>query len=165
MFRTADISFLGRGILSAILLIGLAPAAAVAEDLTIQDTGGFTRAASQIDGNSKVEFDLIDSLGNAPDGVPVTLTNAATGEVLTASSSSGAASFQGVTPGVWTVSTTSAGVTFTNVTVASAIATGSSLGSSTLIPIIALGAGGAGIAIAVDNNRGSSGGDELSPSS
>lgn len=153
-----------RSLLSAALLMGLTPFAGFADDITIQDTGGFTRAASQVDGSSKVEFNLVDGSGSAADGVPVTLTNAATGEVLHATSSAGAVSFEGVTGGVWTVSTTAPGVTFTNVIVASALPLAGGLGASTIVPALVIAGGGAGIAIAVDNN-GSSGGDEMSPAS
>ncbi|MBN8549918.1 MAG: carboxypeptidase regulatory-like domain-containing protein [Deltaproteobacteria bacterium] len=151
-------------ILGSALLAAHAGYPAMAEDLTVQDTSGFTRAASQVDGSSNVDFNLVDKSGNPADGVVVTLTNSATGESLTATSVNGSVTFPGVTPGVWTVSTTSPGVTFTNVVVASAIATGSTLTAATVLPALAIIGGGAGIAIAIDNNNSSSG-DEISPAS
>lgn len=165
MLNSSSIPTIKRGLLSVAFLLSVTPNAVLAEDITIQDTAGFTRATSQVDSSSKVEFTLVNSDGNSPEGVPVTLTNAATGEVLHATSSGGMVVFEGVTPGVWTVSTTSTGITFTNVIVASAIATGGTFAAGALVPALVIAGGGAGIAIAVDNNRGSSGGDEISPAS
>lgn len=134
-----------------------------ADEVTIQDTSGFTRAVSEVQGSGSVQFDLVGSAGAAADGVPVTLTNAATGEVLTATSANGVVVFDGVTPGVWTVATTSPGVTFTSVSVLGAIGTGGGITAGALIPAVAVGGAGAAAAVAVSND--SNDDNEISPSS
>ncbi len=135
---------------------------AFAEELTIQDTSGFTRSAAEIDGSTQVDFALVNGAGAAADGIAVTLTNATTGEVLTATSINGIASFQGVTAGVWTVATTSAGITFTSVSVVGAVAMGGATLTSTLIGGAAVVGGGTAAAIAItDSNNDDN--DELSP--
>lgn len=135
---------------------------AFAEELTIQDTSGFTRSAAEIDGSTQVDFALVNGAGAAADGVPVTLTNAATGEVLTATSINGVASFQGVTAGVWTVATSSAGITFTSVSVVGAAALGGATLTSTIIGGVAVAGGGTAAAIAITDSNDDDN-DELSP--
>jgi hypothetical protein len=134
-----------------------------AAEVTIQDTSGFTRAVSEVQGSGSVQFDLVGSGGAAADGVPVTLTNSATGEVLTATSVNGVVVFDGVTPGVWTVATTSPGVTFTSVSVLGAVGTGGGITAGALIPAVAVGGAGAAAAIAISND--SDDNNEMSPSS
>lgn len=140
------------------------PAVALCAEVTIQDTSGFTRAASQVEGPGKIEFSVLSSTGAAGDAIPVTLTNSATGEVLTATSANGLVSFPSVSPGVWTVATTVPGATFTNVAIASAVATGGLASAGVLVPAVVVGGAGAGAAVAISNSNGSSN-NEISPSS
>lgn len=137
---------------------------ALADDLTIQDTSGFTRAASEVDGPGSVEFSVVAEGGALAEGVPVTLTNAATGEILTATASNGIVTFQGVSPGVWTVATSASGVTFTNVAIASAVAAGGVGATGALVPALAIGGAGAGAAVAVSNDNDNND-EEISPAS
>lgn len=134
-----------------------------AADLTIQDTSGFSRAAAEVDGPGSVEFSVVTEGGALAEGVPVTLSNAATGQILTATASNGIVTFQGVTPGVWTVATTAPGVTFTNVAIASAIAAGGVGATGALVPALAIGGAGAGAAVAVSNDDNND--EEISPAS
>lgn len=140
------------------------PCPLLAEELTVQDTSGFTRAASEIEGTGQVDFALVGSTGAAADGVVVTLTNAATGEVLTATAASGTATFQGVTAGVWTVATAAPGVTFTSVSVIGGAAIGAAGLGSVAVGAAVVGGGGAAAAIGI-NEINDDNDDELSPAS
>jgi hypothetical protein len=154
-----------KTLLIACFLASLNHSAAFAvEEVTVQDTSGFTRATSSVDGTGSVEFNVATSTGTAADGATVTLTNAATGEVLTGVTTGGVVTFQGVVPGVWTVATTSPGLTFTSVVVASTAAAGAGLTTAAIVPAVIVGGGGAGAAIAI-NNAQDSNNDEISPSS
>ena len=134
--------------------------------VTIQDTSGFTRAVSDVETTGKVEFTLVDTQGAAANGVPVTLTNTATSQTLTVTATQGTATFEGLAPGIWTVSTTAPGITFTNVAVVNAVAAagiaGAGIGTGALI------AGGtaaaAGTTIAISNSSSGDNGAALSPS-
>lgn len=131
--------------LASLTLLSAFPLSAAAqEEITIQDTQGFTRAVSEVDRSGDVSFDLINRDGVPPDGVEVTLANAATGETLTAVSASGAVVFHSISPGVWTVATTVPGITFTNAAVTAAGAMGAAAGGTAA----AVGLGGFGGAAA-----------------
>lgn len=85
-----------------------------AEEITILDSAGFSRAAGEIEtSETEVQFNLQTEQGTPANGVEVQLTNATTGEALTAVSRSGTVVFPKVSGGVWTVSTSVPGVTFT----------------------------------------------------
>ncbi len=139
------------------------PCAVFAEELTVQDTSGFTRAASEVDGSGQVDFALVSETGAAADGAVVTLTNAATGEVLTTTAVGGTASFQGVTAGVWTVATAAPGITFTSVSVIGGAAIGAAGFGTAAIGAAVVGGGGAAAAIGINESKDDD--DELSPSS
>lgn len=89
-------------------------------EISIQDTAGFTRAVGDVGTSGRVDFTISDGSGSGPTGIEVKLTNSATGEVITAVSDQGAVVFENLSPGLWTVSTATPGVTFTAVTVAPA---------------------------------------------
>jgi len=152
--------FLGALLVPSLLWIG----AAKADEITIQDTSGFTRAVSAVDGTGVVEFAVVDSAGAAADGAAITLTNAVTGEVLTATASNGAVTFGAVGPGVWTVATSVPGITFTSASIAAtaAVAGGGGLLAAGTGAAVIGGGGAAAVGIASANNSSS---DELSPAS
>ena len=150
-------------ILSALLGVVAAVSApwACADSLTVQDTSGFTRAAEDVSGPSKVEFNLTDSSGAPAEGVPVTLSSPS-GEVLSATAVAGTAIFDAVGPGLWTVATASQGVVFTNVAVTGGIvAAGTSTGVAAGAAALAVGGG----SVAIAASRSSDSGTELSPAS
>jgi hypothetical protein len=158
-----------RYLLFLVLIFSCPLIAKGASELTIQDTSGFTRASSEIEETGQIEFSLIDAAGSPAEGVEVTLTNTATGETLTAASINGNVTFDGISPGVWTVSTTAQGVTFTNVTVLNAMAVGGLAGSGIGTGAVLLGSTGAavgGAAIVHNISDGDSSDDApLSPAS
>ena len=133
--------------------------------LTIQDSNGFTRAASSVETTGNVEFTLVDAAGAPAEGAEVSLVNAATGEVVTAQSVGGTVVFSNVAPGVWTVSTTASGVTFTNVAIVNALAAaGATAGLGTAALVVGGAGATAGAAIAIsDATDGDS--SDLSPAS
>lgn len=105
----------------------------------INDTAGVTRAAAEVDGSGRIEFNVVDKDGLPADGVEVLLTSAATGEVISAIATNGAVAFEAVAPGAWTVASAVPGITFTNVAIlpsTAALAAGGAGG---------LAAGGAGV--------------------
>ena len=149
----------------------VAPIAAFADvsELTITDSAGVTRSVSQVEGASHIEFTLTDVAGMPADGVQVTLTNAATGEQISAVVVNGTVAFDQVAAGTWTVSSAAANVTFTNIVVTAASA-GVGLGAAGLGGTTILLAGGgvaaaAGATIAIVDANDSNNNGELSPSS
>lgn len=131
-------------------------------DLTILDTSGFTRAAESVDGLGNVEFSVIGSDGVVTEGASITLSNAATGETLTAVVSNGVAAFESIAPGTWTVASATTGVTFTNVAVSSvALAAGAGGGIALGAAGLAAAAGGTAAIVAATDTGNSS---DLSPS-
>lgn len=141
------------------------------DEVVIKDTLGVTRASADVGELAKVEFSLVDAAGKAADGVEVILTNATTGETVTITSANGAAVFEGVAPGVWTVASPTAGVTFTSVTVQS-MAAGLAIGGAAGISTATLVTGGAAaavaggtVAIAENNSSGGGSSTPVSPSS
>lgn len=139
-----------------ISILLLAPEFLLAQsgEVIIKDTNGFTRAQSEVTGPTKVEFEVVDDNGNRSDGIAVILTNSESGVVLTADAVNGVVAFEGVTPGVWVVSTTSQ-VTFTGVVVAAgatAAAGGSASAVAAIIGASAVGGGSVAIAHAVSSD-------------
>lgn len=143
------------------------PAAALDQQIIIQDSSGVPRSTSLVDGLGRVDFALVDEAGNPVDGAVVTLTNAATGETLSASTRLGLVTFDNIAPGTWTVASTTPGVTFTNVSIlaVSAGAAGTTIAAGTALQVLS--AGGAATAVGIGirettNNSGKST-TELSP--
>jgi hypothetical protein len=139
-------------------------------DVTIQDVNGFTRAVAQVDGTGKVEFTVNDSNGEALDGAVIILSNSATGETLTSTSVGGIVTFDSVTPGIWTVTSESSGVTFASAIITGAAVSGfgASTAAATAYTVGGVGAVGAGTAIAIDHAGGNHRDEEpppLSPAS
>ncbi len=131
-------------------------------EITIEDTSHIARASTAVDDYGKVEFALTDGTGAAAEGVPVTLTNTVTGEVLTATSFNGAAVFESVTPGVWTVATSAPGITFSNIAISTmtAVAAGGAAGVSAAgLGLAAVGVGGSA-AVAIGASEASKSNDE-----
>ncbi len=133
--------------------------ASAESSITIQDTSGFTRAVSEVQHLGKVEFNLVDDTGKPASGFSIQLLNSTTGETLSAEVLNGSAAIEGVSPGVWTVSTSAPGITFTSVTVTGlAVAGGGATATLSGAALIALGgtAVAAGTTIAIveanDNN-------------
>jgi hypothetical protein len=127
-------------------VLSLPQISAAQTEVTIQDTSGFVRAVGDVGTSGKVEFALINDQSQPAEDVEVKLTNTATGQVVTGRSVNGIVVFQNLAPGIWTVSTSTPGITFTNVAVVPE--------SSTLIagqlmnqvgpPLLGLGAVGGG---------------------
>lgn len=143
------------------------PVQAGAEQITVLDANGITRAAGKIDGMGRLEFSLVDAHGLPADGIQVSLTNTTTGETLHAVAANGRVVFDAVGPGAWTVATDGLGVTFVGVevgTAASAVAGMAGAGASTALTVAGTGAvaaaAGAAINEATDSGRS---GTPLSP--
>ena len=103
-----------------------------------------------------------------PSEVPLTLTNKVTGETISATAHNGVATFESVNSGAWTISTTTPGVTFTNVVISGAeigTAVGTIASSTLLIAGGGLVAAGGVTAVAVDASHHSKKDPHLSPSS
>lgn len=150
-------------VLTTMLFFLTFAASSFADELVIQDSSGFTRAASEVERAGTVEFNLVNSAGAAADGVEVTLVNSATGVSIKANAINGTVVFSDVAPGVWTVSTAEAGITFTSASVIGGVAAGLGAVSATTAAAVVAGGGAAtaiGINAADDNNDD----DELSPS-
>ncbi len=137
-------------------------------DLTIQDTSGFTRSVADVGTSGKVEFVIADASAAPADGVEITLTNSSTHEVITARSVNGVVTFDNVAPGVWTVSTTTVGITFTSVTIvpkSSSKLAGAML-KNAIPPVLGLATlAGATIVIADSTGNGDHHDDPVSPAS
>lgn len=99
-------------------------------ELVIQDVSGIPRSLTEVGEAGQIEFQVAAANGAAAEGAEITLTNTLTGEVLKAASSQGIVTFQGVAPGVWTVASSTAGITFTNVTVIPAALAASGIAAS-----------------------------------
>lgn len=135
---------------SAALLTIFAARTPAAEELTVLDSSGFTRAAEDVNGSARVEFNLAGPDGELANDIEVTLTTAS-GEVIRATATNGVVVFDSVAPGTWTVATAAQGITFTSVaitggTVAAGAAGGLALGAA------ALGVGGGTIALVAANS-------------
>lgn len=155
---------LSVGICGAICAVSLSsPPAVVAEELVIQDSSGFTRAAEEVKGSAKVEFNVTAENGEPASDIEVILTNAS-GETIRATASNGVVVFNSVAPGTWTVSTTTQGVIFTQVAITGGVVAAGTAGGLAL-GAAALGVGGGTIAIVAANDDSDGEGDELSPAS
>ena len=128
------------------------------EQIVIKDTGGVTRNMSEVETAGDVKFELVDASGQPANGAEVTLTNAATGEVISGISVNGTVVFQGVAPGVWTVASVTPNVTFMGISVAGATAVAGAVGGTTVFGLsipaaIGVGVGGslaiAGASVAI----------------
>jgi len=158
MNKAAAIKFLSATVLSLFVT-----GAALAENLTVQDSSGFTRAAEDVNGSARIEFNLTGANGEPANNVEVTLTTAS-GEVIRATAVNGVVVFESVAPGTWTVATATQGITFTNVaitggTVAAGAAGGLAVGAAVL------GVGGGTVAIVAANRDSDDDDDDLSPAS
>ena len=172
--------FLGLAI-SAATLLGAAlynPGYAQAESrqIVVKDTGGITRNMSEVDTAGDLKFELVDASGQPANGAEVTITNEATGEVISGVSVNGVVVFQGVAPGVWTVASTTPSITFMSIGVTGATAVAVTVGGTTVLGMTiptAIGAGvvgsraiaGASIAIVEAQDNSDDGEPPLSPAS
>lgn len=156
-----------RAIVSFALSTLMLLSTVVAQDseILIKDTAGITRAASQVDGSGVVQFGVETASGAAADGIEVTLTNIATGETMIATAANGTVAFEAVAPGAWTVASTTAGATFTNVTIGSMVAIAGVGGiTAGTLGLGALAVGGT-TAVAISATDDSSSSSPLSPAS
>ena len=146
------------------------------EQMVIKDTSGITRNMSEVEAAGDIKFELVDASGQPANGAEVTLTNAATGEVITGVSANGVVVFQGVAPGVWTVASTTPSVTFMSIGVTSGAAVAGAVGGTTVLGMsipTAIGAGvagslavaGASVAIVEAQDNSDDGETPLSPAS
>ncbi len=146
------------------------------EQMIIKDTGGITRNMSEVETAGDIKFELVDSSGQPANGAEVTLTNEATGEVITGVSANGVVVFQGVAPGVWTVASVTPSVTFMSIGVTGTTAVAGAVGGTTVLGMsipTAIGAGvagslaiaGASVAIVEAQDDSDDGKTPLSPAS
>lgn len=149
-----------------ILVTGSTPATSGADDLVIVDTNGFTRAAQQVSGSGRIQFEVSAAGGGSVEGATVLLTNATSGETLMTTVINGVAVFEGVSPGVWTVSSAAPGLTFTSISIGGTAGLAAGVGPG-LGPVAAgvLATGAVGIAVAEALDDDGSGSTELSPAS
>jgi len=132
------------------------------DELTIQDSSGFTRAAEDVQGSARVEFNVAGDTGAPASDVEVTLTSS-TGEVIRAVANNGIVIFDSVAPGTWTVATNAPGIIFTNVAITGGVVAAGTAGGLAL-GAAALGVGGGTLAIIAANDDDDEG-DEMSPAS
>ena len=148
-------------------LLCAVPALATEESIVIQDSSGVPRSTSLVDGLGRVDFALVDTAGNPIDGAIVTLTNATTGETLSASTQLGLVTFDNIAPGTWTVASTTPGVTFTNVSIlaVSAGAAGTTIAAGTALQVLSAGGAATAVGIGIHETTNNSGKSttELSP--
>jgi hypothetical protein len=86
--------------------------------IVVKDTSGFTRAEESISSQfGSIEFSVLNELGNPSEGATITLTSEATGEVVETVSVGGKATFNNILPGVYVVSSSEVGLTFTTVSI------------------------------------------------
>jgi hypothetical protein len=137
------------------------PTIALGDNLTIQDSSGFTRAQEEIKSSAKVEFNVTGPNGEPASNVEVTLTTAS-GEVIRAVATNGVVVFDAVAPGTWTVATAAQGITFTNVAITGGVVAAGTVGGLAL-GAAALGVGGGTIAIVAASNDDDD--NEMSPAS
>lgn len=168
--------------LIASLLAALLPCTAMAQpapealssEITIKDTSGVTRNVTAVEGEGVVEFGVQTSSGAPADGAQITLKNPATGEVMSAVASNGTVIFEGVTPGVWVVASSSADIVFVGISVTPLATAGAGFAGIThLTPATqtvlggvaaAAAVGGATVAIVESQDDDNNGDDEpLSP--
>jgi len=90
--------------------------------LIIKDATGVERAHNEVTEVGKVEFSLTDASGAPAQNAEITLTNAATGDVITTQAVNGVAAFEGIAPGTWTVASITPGITFTDISLGGASA-------------------------------------------
>lgn len=129
--------------------------------IIIKDTAGIIRANETVESSGNVDFSLVDASGAPAEGTEVTLVMEGTGTTLAASAQAGAVGFQGVTPGAWIVSSSTPGITFTNVSVLSTTAAAAAAGGATIagmsVAPVAIGgaavAAGAGVAVASNSSN------------
>lgn len=152
-------------LLAAAVLTG-APRSLFADELSVKDTAGFTRAAAQVEANGRVQFTIVNEGGAPVDDVEVSLTNPQTGEVLRAKSVAGIVSFESVPAGVWTVATAAPGITFTDVSIITETAVLAGMGETGVVGggIVLGGTTAAILASALISNEDDSD-DVLSPAS
>ena len=156
MSRSSKFTAHVRSLLALPAAVLLLACVVYADDITIKDTAGYTRASSTIGQQSDIQFDVIDSSGAPADGVVITLTDSA-GTELTATAVGGVVIFEGVGAGIYTVASAVPGITFTNVTIAEGLAaalaasSGVAAGSAALtsgLSSAAIGTAAAGVAVA-----------------
>lgn len=132
------------GVLTCACLF-LLPVAAQAQ-LVITDCFGFTRAIQNVDPGSlsNVQVNVSDAFGSPLNGAEMTLTNSVTGEISTAVVQNGVASFPGVAPGTFSVTTAATGASVGSVSISAASAGIIAAGTATAVGAGVL--GGAGVA-------------------
>lgn len=101
----------------AISLVVILPITSFALPLQIFDCNGVSRATKDVSANAKseVKIDVTSNSGQVADGTEVTLTNSASGEVLTASAVNGTVTFPAVATGSWVIGSTVSNLLFESV--------------------------------------------------
>lgn len=141
-----------------------------AQSIVISDCKGFTRAAHEVepDSLSRVETNITESNGSPVSEEKVTLTNSVTGEVLSATTVKGWATFENVNPGRFVLNIASPDKRLETVIIGP-------MGVGTTKAVAAVGvvgllAGGGGVVVGdltgvtrITNLRGGGGGDEPAP--
>lgn len=158
-----------RGFLNLLLFTGSVFALAAfasAATVSVFDTSGQLRAESEAgEANSAVQFSVSAADGAPADAIEVILTNQQTGEAITAISSNGSIVFESVAPGSWTVSTSAAGITFSNVSIVPAMMAGAVSGIGLGTGVAAVAGVGAVTATTIAVTQNSSDSTPVSPAS
>lgn len=135
---------------------------AYALPLQIFDCNGTSRASTEVSQNARTELrvDVRDSTGQPVNQGEITLTNAETGEVISASSfSEGQAIFQSVPPGNWILGAKDSNLKFSSISLGEFI-TPVAAYSAAVGAIVAGGGGIAGATVAISNSSGGSGNND-----
>ncbi|WKZ56958.1 MAG: hypothetical protein QY326_09515 [Bdellovibrionota bacterium] len=134
---------------TTILLLLAIPSIALSDEISIRDTSGTVRSVAEVADGGNVEFTLTDAHGKPADGVAVTLTDES-GDSDDEIAVGGLVLFEGLSPGIYTVSTTAPGITFTNIAISStALVAGGTLGAGAAASGAGLSAGAIGVGGAV----------------
>ncbi|RMG41870.1 MAG: hypothetical protein D6719_07670, partial [Candidatus Dadabacteria bacterium] len=133
--------------LALLLLAYLFMPVAVCAQLVITDCQGFTRAVQSVEPGqlSNVEINVTDALGNPADGIQVQLTNSATGEVTTAVAKNGVATFENLSSGTFSVSSSATGASIGSVSVSTVGVTAVTATTATRVGVTATNEAVAGV--------------------
>lgn len=114
-----------------------------ADTLTINDSQGVVRAEQSVaqGEQSAVQFNVTQT--NPDEAAKVLLTNQSTGEVIEVTAHNGTALFENIGPGSWTVSSPTAGVTFTSIQITPIAVAGSLAAAGIPGSVLAIGGVGA----------------------
>jgi len=107
-------------------------------ELRIVDCDGVTRASQRVDPatRNRVEVEVRDSSGQPANGQEVSVTNATTGQIVTATALNGVVVFPELAPGVWSMTSSASGLVFSSVAIGADLtlaAASAALGGAVLV--------------------------------